>query len=642
MLGPDPDMCGAYRAGWQPADRREIYDWASDNVNLPKDGAYGIPGWFDVGYSRHLIDVFKAYRDYDTRQINVEKSVQTGGSLGADIFIQWLFAEAPNPTMMIFHSDDDAKEHWNSRIEKCFENGPHAKLYAQKRKVRQHYRFPHMELWVAGANEGSVQSKSIVNIVGDEIWRWAPKVIDQARNRTEFYKEICKIVFTSQASHEDDAWHDIAMAARRHVWSAPCEDCGKVMPLEVFLRMEDDEREYAGLFYEKKSLPNGDRDYDHAERTAAFKCPHCGHLHKDDPTTKRYFNETGRYVVENPEASPIEKTFRWTSIVGGAFGKIARKYVLALNKRDKGNIEPLQNFYMQQACKYWKDDYAEEEVVLHKSNFRMLDEWEEPHYKILVFDYQEGSGDDTEHLIAVCRCWAKDGTGDSRLYYEGRFDSHQEARKWQIDQRIHSRNVFIDGGDNLYTRILPIANQYGWRVLIGDGNKDSYPHFKRVGAKREAIMLPYSPKKRADPLKGKRGQKRTAVEFRHWSNYVVKSILHRFRRGMGPRWLVASDISPEYLAEMDSERLVTVVEKISKRRRKRWVQKGKRPNHRWDCEAMQIVVALMSKILPMFDPSEDESEKESASPESRPPKPKPRKKPATPPHRQGNQLEMFK
>ena len=86
----------------------------------------------------------------------------------------------------------------------------------------------------------------------------------------------------------------------------------------------------------------------------------------------------------------------------------------------------------------------------------------------------------------------------------------------------------------------------------------------------------------------------------------------------------------------NAARLVEVIEKVSKRRRKRWVQKGRRPNHRWDCEAMQIVVALINKILPMFDPIEDEPPppaKESAPPIVQ--------KPGIPPHRQPDQMALF-
>ena len=64
MTATTKSLQSAYAKGWSPPDRRPIYEWARDWVKLPGGGAYGIPGWFDVGHSRHLIDVFHAYQDF--------------------------------------------------------------------------------------------------------------------------------------------------------------------------------------------------------------------------------------------------------------------------------------------------------------------------------------------------------------------------------------------------------------------------------------------------------------------------------------------------------------------------------------------------------------------------------------------------
>ena len=51
------------------------------------------------------------------------------------------------------------------------------------------------------------------------------------------------------------------------------------------------------------------------------------------------------------------------------------------------------------------------------------------------------------------------------------------------------------------------------------------------------------------------------------------------------------DIDDDYLAQMESEI------RVKDNGKWRWKQVGDRPNHYWDCEAMQVVAAAMLKIV---------------------------------------------
>ena len=81
----------------------------------------------------------------------------------------------------------------------------------------------------------------------------------------------------------------------------------------------------------------------------------------------------------------------------------------------------------------------------------------------------------------------------------------------------------------------------------------------------------------------------------YWSNLNCKDILARLRRNQRPEngatWEVPDDIDDEYLAQMESEH------RIKDSKRWIWKQIGSRPNHLWDCEAMQVVAVVMLKLV---------------------------------------------
>ena len=80
-----------------------------------------------------------------------------------------------------------------------------------------------------------------------------------------------------------------------------------------------------------------------------------------------------------------------------------------------------------------------------------------------------------------------------------------------------------------------------------------------------------------------------------WSNLNVKDTLARIRRNQNPEngatWEVPTDISEDYLKQMESEH------RIKKGNSWIWEQIGNRPNHYLDCEAMNCAGALMLKII---------------------------------------------
>jgi hypothetical protein len=81
-----------------------------------------------------------------------------------------------------------------------------------------------------------------------------------------------------------------------------------------------------------------------------------------------------------------------------------------------------------------------------------------------------------------------------------------------------------------------------------------------------------------------------------WADTPVKDILARLFSGRGAYYGIAKDVPQFYMSHMQSERKGIAKMQAGKEIR-RWMKVGKRPNHLWDCEAMQIVFALIKGPL---------------------------------------------
>jgi hypothetical protein len=72
--------------------------------------------------------------------------------------------------------------------------------------------------------------------------------------------------------------------------------------------------------------------------------------------------------------------------------------------------------------------------------------------------------------------------------------------------------------------------------------------------------------------------------------------LYNLREGKGASWTALPDSGQEYELQMFSERRRERPDKAGQPVYE-WHRVGKRANHIWDCECMQVTAAMMAKCL---------------------------------------------
>ncbi len=460
-----------WRRGWSPIDRRLIFEWAR---KLKLEGDYARTGSFKVDRSRYLIFPFQLLTQKWLRVLNILKAPQSGGSLVGDIFFHWARKNSPGPFMWTFQSDDDAEEHYATRILPTIEANPEicTGLFRQKRTL---YQFPEMNAYIQGANKNSLQRKTILKQINDEVWAWKAGMLAEALARCDApgVRYISTILNISQAGVAGDQWDLMCSRGRRHDLGVKCFKCGTLVSYQFFDKLRDkngkpveDPRALAGIVWDQEARRHGAWDIPRAAASVRFKCRSCGHEHPFEPATLNRFSDSYDYLCLDPDRAPKNTTLRWTALVNGAWDDLVVEYLNALEVSQSGVIDALRTFMQKKELIPWDDSLGEQKIMLKTGNYLQGEPWPPiPGVKQMTFltvDYQEGRANDSEHYWATVRAWRAGGA--SRKLWFQKVRTIEEIDVIQERFKIKSTCVAIDGGDKLLD-ICAAAASRGWTVL---------------------------------------------------------------------------------------------------------------------------------------------------------------------------------
>ena len=264
---------------------------------------------------------------------------------------------------------------------------------------------------------------------------------------------------------------------------------------------------------------------------------------------------------------------------------LVREWITANAMKRKGLVDELRQFTQKRAAERWKTEQSAPDVELLAADYSLSDfmNGQAIDGEVLRFQTVDVQQD---HFWSVIRAWRADGS--SRLLWEGKIAMVEMVRELQQRYSVKPHMLFIDTG------YMP-GNVYDWCARFGwTGAKGEGAH----GIKVNGVQRLYS---NLQPTQTPSGTARYFV----WSNDGVKDALAKLRASGSPIWEFPRDVSSEYLAQLNSEMKRETLDKRTKRMVLRWLQIGSRANHLWDCEAMQVAVATMLKLLRSETPVDD-------------------------------------
>lgn len=572
---------------WRLPERIPPWKWCEENVkNIPYSP---IPGHFKSANSPWVREAMEAMADPDIRLVSIVAPVQSSKTIGAELCLCYIVANFPGPCLWLSQTDADAKDQAEARLHKLFsECDAVKKLFPadrHKKKTQTVFFSNGMTLWVLGAHaKSNLQSRSIRWLIGDETWQWPNGHMQQAEARVTAFGWLGKCIFLSQGGTENDDTHRKFETTDMREWEFKCPKCGKYQPYK-----------WSNIEWDRNYRDGGGRmDFAKVRSSVRLVCEFCKHEIADSDANRKLLNSSAKFVPQNPNAPATKAGFHWNSLASMSWGELAEMYLRAKESCRRGDMEDLKNFYQKRLALPWGDLEEDFTLDISPSGYRMGDDWESeaavgvkgailppPHenknrvrLRFLTVDVQ------MDHFYAVVRSWACDAS--SRLVYCAKLQTWEDVEILQNRFGVFPQLVFVDAGYSTF-EVYRNCAKHNWTALMGDGRRD-FPH--RVNGKITQRF--YSTARH--PLVSDR-----KCRMHYWSNLGIKDTLARLRSNRNPdegsTWEVPSDVPEEYLKMLDSE------QRVKKGNSWEWRQIGKRPNHYWDCEAMQVCAAYMMKLF---------------------------------------------
>lgn len=628
---------------WQPPDRRPPWKWAEDNVEeIPHSPS---SGRFRSSASPWLREPLECLANPRIFLISIIAAIQSGKTLFAEIGSAWQLVNAPSPVMILHQKDADAELYNATRLRPFYKKiKAVARLFHPDRhktkKDSAVYLNGAIQLFKGAWNIKNLQGHTLRTIWGDETWQWPAGHMAEVEARLSAYGFNALAVLYSQAGEVGDDTHEKHEQTDKRKWNFKCVDgCGEFYPFE-WSRVEWDR--------DKAKRPDGTYDFGIVSKTAVYRCE-CGHAYEDTDRNRKRMSAGGKYVATNPDALPGKVGFHWNQLCCKSWGFLAELYLRAKLAARRGDLEDLKKFYQKRLAISWDDNLESFELEISESSYDPRETWEEEgvmHRKGYVTQrVEEPDRDDFEsetayeeartawrdvmkaakplrfltadtqgdHWWLVIRSWSP--TGSSRLVHwaGGRkgdkavlsYDDIEDiAQEWGVPPRF----IFIDNGYKTSEVNMECAKR-GWVALQGRHRDDGFTHTvakrdRRGKLRKVKVSRYFSP-----PVKVEFSKTLKATVI-YWSNLHIKDTLGRLRSNQDPAegatWEVFKEVGKAYLKQLDSEHRV---KQASGKMRWEPITEG-RDNHLWDCEAEQVVVANMFKLIGKEAIAGDEPEEE--------------------------------
>lgn len=554
---------------------------------------------FDLDRFPFLREPLDCISDYRIEEQLLICPPQVGKSLTAEAAICYFIVEDPGDIVAYTHTIPLAKM-WSEQrvmpsIRKCALIAPLLPNDPKKMRVLE-ILFPHMVIEVAPANLTSTQQRSRRIVICDERWLWESGRYDNAFRRASSpnYDGRRKIIsFSNSGDYESDVEVQWRGSDQRVLFSK-CPACDREATYKFSAkkcRRVPESVPGFSIHFEENVITrtNGIWNINEVVKTVRLVCPHCSADFEESPKHRVKLRRGMHYVALNPGASSKSRAWSVSGVAVYPWPDLVKQFLNANQQLDLGDDKAMREFMLKGLNEPWSEDVIFDLTTNATGDYEMTGEvWEDSDFGAMTIDYQELA----PYFWFVIRDYK--ATGPSRLRKCGFAHTWDQMREIQQKESLPDRFVHCDCGyrpDEVYQRCA----SWGWIAFRGRP-EDYFIHSRKLD---RPVRRYFSEMRLVDPAIGtdQQGRRRRAIEIM-WADTPVKDILARLFGGKGIYFGVPRDVPQFYMNHMASERK-SVVETRGNREIRRWVRLGKRPNHLWDCEAMQIVFALIKGPLRM-------------------------------------------
>lgn len=541
----------------------EPVTWIRENV---VDQQSARSSHIDFTLSPFLLDpIDKFLNDGTVKHINLMAPTGSGKSTLFVGLLNYLIANDAGNTLVAFQNEQETSDFAETRLFPTFRDNKALKdLLPKKRHAarKTEILFPHMNLWMVSATKGQLQSKSCRYLIGDEMWAWEKGMVREflARHHDRFNR---KILMVSQGGDKGTDWVDEYGKGRIHHYHWQCPGCQGWNTYD-----------WRDVIYSKEE----NIDWERFKESVKMVCPRCSHEIEDTVNNRRRLASSGKYVFSgNTSALPeiVSYNFNALACYWVSWADLAVEWILANQKKRKGDIEPLKKFIQKRLAQNIVDLGEKDDVLKIPLTAESMEGYtvEDERARFLTVDVQKGH---FWHTV-----YAVDAGGSFHLLSEGRLETLEDIECKQSQFNVPDHCVALDCAFDT-DAVRKICGLHHWFSMNGTV-KEEYLH----KIKSRGVKLIYA------PLEQHIVEGVKCLHFNFSSQRAKDVLAARIKSG---NWKVPHDVSSEYIKQMQAESKQESIDKRTGRVSLKWLASGNN-SHMWDCSCMAVIFAMIHRVI---------------------------------------------
>ena len=555
------------RIRWHYQKPPGVIEWAERNIQLDSR-LTARPGLYNTTWTPYVRGVLEALADPGVHTVTLCWGSQTGKTLTLAIWLAYRIANDPAPALLVMPNADLARSYSETRLTPIFEKcKPVKRLFPQDMddlKILE-MQFATMTLSLVGSNSpANLSSRPICICVLDELDSFAaPSEKDAAAyslalERTKAFPQRKHVLTSTPTLNTGDIWINY-QAGTQETFHVPCHSCGEFQAMEFGqIRWDETARSEDGKWDMRK-----------VTETAAYYCTKC-----DAPWSERNRRqsiEQGKWVGANASSEVGRRSFRLPSWYSPTitFADCAKKFLT-----EKHYLHGLQGWVNGWSAMPWEDQFDDNELNnIPPGAFAKKQGWETDHIKLAAIDRQ------IDEFWFVVRAFARDGS--SRLIEEGRRRTIEDVAHTLAELGVKPIHTCIDSGYETH-ETYRCAARYGYVAIKGEERQ--YFYIESQAGRMKSVHSSDQPTD-------------AGCRLLLLSSPACQDLLAWLRRGQGPMWEVAYDVSPEYREHMASHRKAHRINRKTGKDVYEWIRVKGRQDHLYDCETYLAGFAVWGKVI---------------------------------------------
>ena len=569
------------KATLKKPEKLTVSQWAEKYRIL--DESSNFSGQWSNDITPYLVGIMDAFNDPYIQEINFCKPTQVGGTEAMLNMLGWIIMDSPSPTMIVYPSDDLAKDTSNDRIKPSLTKTPEIKERFYEHSSKElNLKFRGMKIYLRGSGSpGKLASKSIKYLFFDEIDKMdgaskkeaSPYNLAKERTRTFTYSK--KIYTCSTPTLKTNyVWQIHEDADEQRHYFMPCPHCG----------------EHITFAFKQIHFPSGE-GMTNAERAkeAVYVCQECGCEITDKDKIKMLRQGEWRDVKGTCIGKPRKVSY-WLNALYSRFLSWAEIVKEFLDSKD--DPEKLQNFVNSWLAEPWEDTKLKTTADTVAERQTDLPELAVPGWaRILTggVDVQE-----------TCLYWTIRAWGD---HITSQNIAHGQAMSFADIERVMNLAYEREDGQKLVVCLCLIdsgydsdgtydfcANNSDWALPVKGSNNPMMSHFKMSKINK--------------PTSAAHGMNLVLVDGDKYKDMIAARMKKPNGRGS---WMVYEGCDTEYAEQVTAEHKINT--KSGKKTIQKWVPKRSHiDNHYLDAEVYALAAADIRGVRSMHLDSEEEQE----------------------------------